>query len=136
LRACLAVAGLTLALASPPASAHHSAAMFDGDKLVVVRGELVSFTNMNPHAWISILGKVDGREMAERWDVEATSPAMLAREGIGSENLKPRDRLTIALRPLRDGRRGGGLVFVVTADGVPHGADPKAVGLDVAALKP
>ncbi len=129
------------ALAASPVFAHHSAAMFDSNKVVVLRGTMVSFTNMNPHAWISILGTPDdngkpSKKNPERWDIEATAPVVLAMQGIQSDTLKPGDKVTIAIRPLRDGRNGGSLVFIVTPDGVPHGAKPEAVGLDIANLKP
>ena len=132
----LAYASVVVAMVAGQASAHHSTAMFDSNKLVIVRGTLISFTNMNPHAWISVLGSVEGRTDAERWDVEATAPSSLARDGISPDTIKAGDKLTVALRPLRDGRRGGAMVFVVTSDGVAHGADPKDLGLDLAALKP
>jgi Family of unknown function (DUF6152) len=128
------------ALATSPVFAHHSAAMFDSNKVVVLRGTMVSFTNMNPHAWISILGTPDdngtpSKKKPERWDIEATAPITLAMQGIQSDTLKPGDKLTIAIRPLRDGRNGGSLVLIVTPDGVPHGAKPEDVGLDIANLK-
>lgn len=124
------------AMAGAPAFAHHSFAMFDGDKLVVLKGTMISFTSMNPHAWLSIDAKADGKGKAERWDVEATAPVMLAAIGIRADTLKAGDRVTMGIRPLRDGRKGGSMVFIVTADGVAHGAKPEALGLDLAALKP
>ena len=129
------------AFAANPVFAHHSAAMFDSTKVVVLRGTMLSFTNMNPHAWISIEGVPDengkpSKKKAERWDIEATAPVVLAMQGIRSDTLKPGDKVTIAIRPLRDGRNGGSLVFIVTPDGEPHGAKPDAVGLDLADLKP
>jgi Family of unknown function (DUF6152) len=124
------------AFAFGSAFAHHSFAMFDGQKLVILKGEILSFSNMNPHAWISVQASVDGKGNAERWDIEATSPGTLATQGISPETLKTGDKVTIAMRPLRDGRRGGSFVFVVTADGTSRGAKPEALGLDVATLKP
>lgn len=132
------VAGLvaTVACGMGPAHAHHSFAMFDGGKLVVLRGSILSFSNMNPHAWISVDAKVNGEGESGRWDIESTAPRMLAAMGISPETLKAGDKVTVAIRPLRDGRRGGSMVFVITPDGVAHGADPKDLGLDAATLKP
>jgi len=118
------------------AHAHHSFAMFDGQKLVILRGSIVSFSSMNPHAWISVDAKVDGKGKSERWDIESTAPAILAGMGISPKTLKAGDKVTIGIRPLRDGRNGGSMVFVVTPDGLPHGAKPEDLGLDVATLKP
>jgi hypothetical protein len=132
---CLALAGMT-ALVSSIASAHHSYAMFDAQKVLLLRGTLIKFSYLNPHSWISLLGTVDGDGAASRWDIEATSPSSLNQIGIHSDTLKPGDKLTIAFHPLRDGRYGGSLVFVVTPDGEPHGAKPGDLGFDLATLKP
>ena len=123
-------------LMAAPASAHHSAAMFDASKLIVLRGAVLSFSYLNPHSWISIQGAPEGSTEVKRWDVEATSPNTLARIGVTKETLKPGEKVTIAIRPLRDGRNAGSMVFFVTPDGKSYGADPSAVGLDVVKLKP
>jgi hypothetical protein len=124
------------ALAAGPALAHHSYAMFDNTKLVVLKGTLLSFSYVNPHSFISVVGSPDEATAPVRWDVEATSPSALAAVGIKSDTLKPGEKLTVALRPLRDGRLGGAMVFVITPDGVAHGANPANLGLDAAKLKP
>jgi hypothetical protein len=124
------------ALAGTAAFAHHSFAMFDQHKVELVRGTLLKFTYLNPHSWISVIGIVDNQGAAERWDIEATSPSTLAGIGIHADTLKPGDKLTVAFHPLRDGRHGGSLVFVVTPDGVAHGAKPAELGFDPAKLKP
>ena len=117
-------------------AAHHSAAMFDANKLVILRGPVIAWTLMNPHAWISVEAKVDGKGKSARWDVEATSPRQLQGIGITADSLKNGDSVTVAIRPLRDGRKGGSMVFLITPDGVPHGAKPSDLGLDAEALKP
>jgi Family of unknown function (DUF6152) len=132
---CLALAAMT-ALVSSIASAHHSYAMFDAQKVLLLRGTLIKFSYLNPHSWISVLGTVDGDSPTSRWDIEATSPSSLNQMGIHSDTLKPGDKLTIAFHPLRDGRYGGSLVFVVTPDGEAHGAKPSDLGFDLATLKP
>jgi hypothetical protein len=118
------------------ALAHHSYAMFDNTRLVVLKGTLLSFSYVNPHSFISVVGSPDEGAAPVRWDVEATSPSALAAIGIRSDTLKPGEKLTIALRPLRDGRLGGSMVFVITPDGMTHGANPANLGLDPAKLKP
>lgn len=130
LAAALALMGLA------PAGAHHSAAGFDHSKLVLLRGTIISFSYVNPHSWISVQAAVDGKGEPARWDIEATSPSQLARIGIEKDTLKPGDKVTIGSRPLRDGRTGGSLVFLVTVDGKVYGAKPQELGLDPAALTP
>jgi hypothetical protein len=91
---------------------------------------------MNPHSWISIEGSPAGTAEASRWDVEATSPSTLASIGLTAEVLKAGDRVTVAIRPLRDGRHGGSMVFLIGPDGNSYGAKPEALGLKAEDLKP
>lgn len=136
-RTVLAAVGLASFLTIWPDSvlAHHSAARFDGSKLVVLKGSM-SFTNMNPHAWISVEAKVNGIGKSERWDIESTSTSQLAAMGIKSDTLKPGDKVTVGIRPIRDGRHAGAMVFLITSDGVVHGAKLGDLGLDLPSLKP
>ena len=124
------------AMAAGPALAHHSAAMFDSQKLVVLKGTISSFAYLNPHSWISLEAAPDGKGATKRWDVEATAPQSLLRIGITRDTLKPGDKATVAIRPMRDGRAAGSLVFFVLADGKSYGAKPSDLGLDVDKLKP
>ncbi len=124
------------ALASACVFAHHSFAMFDEQRIDVIKGTLLKFTYLNPHTWISVVGMVDEGATTERWDIEATSPSELAHIGIHPDSFKRGDKLTVAFHPLRDGRHGGSLVFLITPDGTAHGAKPKDVGLDSTKLKP
>jgi hypothetical protein len=105
-------------------------------KLQLLRGMIVSMSYVNPHSWISVMGRRDTDPDAARWDVEATSPAQLASIGIQRATLKPGEKVTVGIRPLRDGRRGGSFVFVIAADGTRYGADPAALGLKPDELRP
>ena len=116
------------AMAASQSSAHHSFAMFDNTKLVVLKGTMLSFAYLNPHSWISVLGSPDGKGKPERWDVEATAPMMLKRLGINSDTLIPGDKIVVGIRPLRDGRNGGSFVFIIKSDGKSYGANPGEAG--------
>lgn len=133
-----AFAGLMVStlLASEIAFAHHSFAMFDGDRVVVLRGTMLSFTFLNPHAWISVLVPASSGVPAGRWDVEATSTTRLASIGIQGDTFKAGDKLTVGIHPLKDGRRGGSMVFVVDSSGRCYGAKPEEFGLKLTDLKP
>ena len=124
------------ALMGVSAFAHHSFAMFDEHKVEAIKGSVLKLTFLNPHTWISVVGTVAEGSTPERWDIEATSPAQLARIGIHPEALQAGEKLTVAFHPLRDGRHGGSLVFLVTPDGTAHGAKPEALGFDLKTLKP
>lgn len=134
-RPCVILAAAA-ALSTGSAFAHHSFAMFDEHKVELVRGTLLKFTYLNPHAWLSVLGTLEAGSRTERWDIEATSPSALAAIGIRAATLKRGDNLIIAFHPLRDGRHGGSLVFAVTPDGLVHGAKPADLGFDLSKLKP
>jgi hypothetical protein len=123
-------------LACSPAWAHHSFAMFEPNKVTIVKGTILSWTYMNPHSWLSVVGVADGAGAPRRWDVEATSPRSLAKLGVLGGTLKPGDKITAGIHPLRDGSPGGAWVFVVTTDGKVYGAQPSTFGLDIEKLKP
>ena len=112
-RALAAVAALVVTGA---AFAHHSFAMFDRDKEVVLTGTVHEFQWTNPHAFIEFDVPND-KGQAERWSVEMNSPNNLTRQGWKSTYLKNGDKVTVTLNPLRDGKHGGLFVAIVLPDG-------------------
>ena len=98
---------LPAALAATAAFAHHSFAMFDPDKVMTITGTVKEFRWVNPHSAIFV--KVDGSDdPGKLWAVEMTSPSNLTRRGWTRTTLKPGDRVSVEINPLRDGRHGGG----------------------------
>lgn len=132
----VALAAAVIGAWLPVSRAHHSAAMFDHDRTVVIKGVVKSVQYINPHVWISVVGSPDGAGAPEQWDIEATSPATLVMVGIQKDTLKPADKVAIAMHPLRDGRRGGSFVLVATADGKTYGAKVSEVDVKPEQLKP
>jgi uncharacterized cupredoxin-like copper-binding protein len=99
-----------------PAFAHHSGAMFDASKKVDVSGTIIDFNWSNPHANFKVnVDKPGGA--SEVWAVEMNSPNNLVRDGWKRTTLKPGDKVTVTVRPLRDGTPGGQYVSIVLADG-------------------
>ena len=113
LLAKLALAGIVLA--PGPSLAHHSYSMFDMQKTVAMQATVVRFKWQNPHAFIEI--DAASRNGTERWSIEMTSPNNLVQEGWRRTSLKPGDRVTIWVHPLRSGARGGSYVGVRLPDG-------------------
>lgn len=114
-----AVIGALLAGAScitPVALAHHSFAMFDREKEVTLVGTVREFQWTNPHAFIEV-DVPDAQGAPEKWSVEMNSPNNLTRQGWKSSMLKPGDKVSVTLNPLRDGKRGGLFVSVVLSNG-------------------
>jgi len=103
--AAIALAGV-LTGAVAPARAHHSFAMFDFTKEVTLTGTISKFDWTNPHTfvWIDV---VNSEGKVETWAAEGQSPNYLGRRGWSKDTIKPGDKVTLVLNPLRDGRTGG-----------------------------
>ena len=116
----------TLSVATP-VLAHHSTAAFDMEKTIEITGTVEDFQWTNPHTWTNV--KVEGSdESAGIYGLEGMSPNYLGRNGWTKTTLKPGDKLTFQVHPLKDGRRGGFMVAVKMADGtllynLPHRDD-------------
>ena len=77
------LAGLALvatAMVAPPASAHHSYAMFATTKQVSVEGTVKQFMWTNPHSWIR-LEVMDAKGQPQEWGVEMSSLTILVARG-------------------------------------------------------
>lgn len=119
-------AALLLMLAAIPASAHHSFAMFDGERTIDLAGTVREFQWANPHTWVQLDVTANGRTTT--WSIEGRSPNVLARRGWNRLTLRPGDRVTLSVHPLKDGRPGGAITSVRFADGRVLNADtPGAV---------
>ncbi len=105
-----------LIAAVTPAFAHHSGAMFDAAKKVDVSGTIIDFNWSNPHANFKVNVEKPGGG-SEVWAVEMNSPNNLVRDGWKRTTLKAGDKVTVTVRPLRDGTPGGQYVSIVLADG-------------------
>ena len=112
----IAAYGMTMALFSAPAWDHHSYTTFDTSKSVSVTGTVTEFHWTNPHASFKVSArKADGA--TEIWSVEMDGPNNLIREGWRRTSLKPGDKVTVTMSPLRDGGRGGSYVGIILANG-------------------
>lgn len=107
--------GATL-FANGPAAAHHSYAMFDKEKEINSNVVVRTWEFTSPHAtlWVYIN---DATGKPRLWGLEAPGPSALVRNGWDKDTVKPGDKVTVSINPLRDGRNGGSLVRLVLADG-------------------
>ncbi len=107
---------LGLAAGAYPVAAHHATSMFAHDKVVTITGVIKEVHWTNPHVGIYVTGTVKDEEAA-LWVIEMTSPGNLVRAGGWTRNsVKPGDKVTITMAPLRDGKRGGALKKVTLVD--------------------
>jgi hypothetical protein len=97
-------------------SAHHSPVMFDRSVRKTLVGSVVEFAWMNPHASIQ-LDVPNGAGGTDRWGVELGSPNSMVRNGWRSSLLKPGDKVTVVVNPLKSGEFGGIFVSITLADG-------------------
>jgi hypothetical protein len=111
----LTLCGLVLA-AGATATAHHSFAPFDLTMEKTITGTVSKFEWTNPHSWIWV-DVPNEKGGLDSWAVEGMSPNYLARRGWTKTTLKPGDKVTIAVRPLRSGENGGMFVRATLADG-------------------
>lgn len=109
------VGALVLSLAAP-VFAHHSGAGVDRAKTVTVTGVVKDFRWTNPHSWID-LEVPNQKGTAEVWSIEMNPPPFLIRAGWRASTLKPGDKVSVTLNPLRNGDPGGIFVSVTLADG-------------------
>jgi hypothetical protein len=100
-----------------PVLAHHSAAGIDRTKTVTLVGTVKEFGWRNPHSYMEIDVPAETGGSTVTWKVEMTSPAFLIRAGWKATTLKPGDRVTVKVFPLRDGDPGGLFQSVTLANG-------------------
>jgi hypothetical protein len=112
-----AVAALLAAAAAAPALAHHSFAMFDQNRRVILEGVVREVQWANPHAWIQVQAQPADGKAAQEWGVEAGSINMMVRQGWRSTTLKPGDKVGMVVHPMLNGAARGSLVSVTLADG-------------------
>jgi D-serine deaminase-like pyridoxal phosphate-dependent protein len=102
----LAVAALTM---GAPARAHHSFAMYDASKPLVLSATVKEFQWSNPHVilWLTADPK-PGQKEGDTWIIElSTSTGPLSRIGWSKRSLEPGDRVLVEINPLRSGELGG-----------------------------
>lgn len=116
LKTGLAAAGLAL-FAVLPAFAHHSDAMFDSTKEMIINGTVKEFQYTNPHSWIQVLVPANAGAAPVEWSIETAAPIVLLRAGIKPTSLKPGDKISLRMHPLKSGAAGGSLVEVKKDDG-------------------
>ena len=98
------------------ATAHHSFAVYDPNKIQTLKGTVKIFQWTNPHTVIWIMVQPEGGGAPQEWTIETTSPGVLTRSGWTRKSLKPGDRVGVDFHPLRDGSHGGGLTSVTLLD--------------------
>jgi microcompartment protein CcmL/EutN len=112
----IAMAAGLAACATGLAVAHHSFAAFNTETQKVITGTVKKVNWTNPHTWIWI-DVANEKGETETWGVEGMSPNYLARRGWTRETIKPGDKLSITVYPMKDGQAGGMFLSAKRPDG-------------------
>ena len=108
-------AAITGGMASLPvasAGAHHSFAMFDQSKTLVVKGTISKLDITTPHSWLYIV-----TDDETHWSFESEGPGALAHAGSHRSTLKVGDKVEVTTHPMRDRANVGSMLNVKAADG-------------------
>ena len=93
---------LCLALATPLARAHHSAALFyNMGERISLKGEVIRWNFRNPHAILDLDVK-NAKGEIEHWTCETSAPSALRRAGWSQDSLKTGEIVTIDGVPARE----------------------------------
>jgi Family of unknown function (DUF6152) len=111
--ACLSALILLIA---GSAFAHHSFAMFDRTKETTLVGVVEEFQWTNPHSWIELDVPNEGGG-TDKWSIELNSPNNLSRQGWKSSSVKPGDKISVIIWPLRSGEKGGLFISLTLPNG-------------------
>jgi len=113
--AAVLLAGVSL-VTSDGAWAHHSFALFDKHRMVTLQASVRKVQWSNPHVYLFVEAQ-DGTGKPKEYTVECTSVVDLTRSGWKRDTIKPGDRVTIEMYPLRDGALGGLFDSAILANG-------------------
>jgi hypothetical protein len=90
--------------------------MFDQSKTVTLKGTVTQFQWTNPHSLHRARRARPGGRI-EHWSIELNSPNNLTRQGWKPTSIKPGDKVTVTINPLRNGKKGGLFNTIVLPDG-------------------
>jgi hypothetical protein len=106
----------SVAFVSGPVHAHHSFAMFDLSKHMLVEGRVTDWHYNNPHSWLHI-ETVGANGEVQAWSFEGAARVHAARQGVTGNTFTKGESVRVVMSPIRDGRNAGAMCFVVKGDG-------------------
>ncbi len=114
-RSLLVAAAFALGIAVP-ATAHHTHAMYEPDALITLEGTVKEAQWINPHSWLYLIVTNEAGE-TEEWALEGRAPFRLAEQGWDLDAIQAGDEISVTVKPLRRGARGGLFGIIRTSDG-------------------
>ena len=116
LRLALAVAAIALC-SMAPIRAHHSFAPYEPTLQIKLSGVVTEFKWGNPHVYFEIDASDPASGATRHWLIEGASTSILNRAGWKFNLLKPGDKVTVIVSPLRTGEPAALLKQLTLADG-------------------
>ena len=113
----VAILGLGLLLAPPPAVAHHAfSAEFDADRPLQLLGTVTRTEWINPHSWIHIdVEDEDGS--VKSWAIECGAPNALIRRGLNKNSVPAGTVLVVDGFGAKDGSNTANARDITLPDG-------------------
>ena len=119
---------MTLMIAATVHGHHSFAAEFDGSKIQTIKGSVVEFQWMNPHAYL-IVDVTDATGKIARWGVQSRNLSILKRQGLSKQTFKVGEVVTIELYHHHDPTRNVGFArYIQRADGTKYDVIPGGRG--------
>jgi hypothetical protein len=127
----IALIAVVLSAPTAPAFAHHSFGLYDMSKTVEIDGTVLQMEWSNPHCWFFLQSATSNAPQTS-YGFEMASVGEMTRRGWKKNAVRAGDRVKVRYHPLRDGRTGGLMMAVITADGrtigrLPGAANPPEV---------
>ena len=125
----LAVAACMAIAIAASVQAHHSfAAEFDGSKIQTIKGSVVEFQWMNPHAYL-IVDVTDASGKTARWGIQSRNLSILKRQGLSKQTFTVGEMVTVELFHHHDPAKNVGFArYIVKADGTKYDVIPGGRG--------
>ena len=95
--------------------AHHGTSTYDMSREFALTGSVKEWTFSNPHSWLMLT--VTAASGAEEWSIESAPPTYLAGQGWSASTLKPGERVTALVSPLKGEPKRAILLEVTRASG-------------------
>jgi hypothetical protein len=105
------------ALLAGPVFAHHSFSMFDHEETVTVAGTVKEFEYTNPHAWLHVMAPDGKTGKPTEWSFEMGGVGQITQQGWKPDTVRPGDKISVEMHPLKDGSHGGQYLAATLADG-------------------
>jgi len=116
----VAALGVLLVALATPVRAHHSRAMFAGDKTITLEGTMTEIAWANPHSLFFVNAKPLDQPSApaSSWSVEGPRPRELTNMGWERDTIKVGDKVRITGHPRKDGKSQ--ILFIELSDDKGH----------------